>query len=115
MGDLGNSHALLFSSVPVGGNIQFQPGETLEVRYFSLDEIPEDLSFGHRKRIEDAVNGIGGSIAVIQEMNLPSGSKITREDIIKARKLPREERLAFYERTMKQAEMRVKIEVGENS
>jgi ADP-ribose pyrophosphatase YjhB (NUDIX family) len=57
IGAIPDTHAVLFRAEPVGGTIQTQPGETIDVRYFPLDEIPEDLSFGHRKRIEDTVMG----------------------------------------------------------
>lgn len=113
LGDLANTHAVLFSAIPLGGNIQTQVGETLDVRFYRFDEIPENLSFGHRQRIDDVISGIGGSVAVIQEMLLPIGGKISREDIIQARNMHREERLDFYQRTMGQAEIKMKTEVGE--
>jgi ADP-ribose pyrophosphatase YjhB (NUDIX family) len=111
MGDLGDAHAILFSAVPAGGALQCQPGETIDVRFFPVNELPEDLSFGHHRRIEDAVKGFGGSTAVSQEMILPADGKITREDIWASRKLPREERLEFYRRTMRKAEIRNKTEI----
>lgn len=114
LGDLGDTLVILFSGILIGGTIQTQPGETIDVRFFPIDELPENLSFGHRKRIEDALKGIGGSTAVTQEMILPEGGKITRQDIIAARKLPREARLEFYERTMKNARIINKTEVGGN-
>ena len=113
LGALPDTHAVLFTAIPTGGNIQTQPGETIDARFFSFDEIPDDLSFGHRQRIEDAMNGTGGSIVVTQEMLLPVGQKISPKDIIEARKLSRESRLEFYQQSIKQATIRAKTEVGE--
>src|SRR5574341_58002 len=44
-------HAILFAGRPIGGEIKTQPGETIEVAYFSSDELPEEIAFGHKKRI----------------------------------------------------------------
>jgi len=113
IGNLPDTHAVLFTAIPTGGNLQIQPGETIDVRFFAFDEIPDDLSFGHRKRIEDAIYGIGGSVVVTQEMILPPGQEISSNDIVAARKLSRESRLAFYQQTLKQASIRIKTDVGE--
>jgi ADP-ribose pyrophosphatase YjhB (NUDIX family) len=114
LGDLANAHAVLFSAKLIGGNIRPQTGETIDVHFYPFDEIPENLSFGHRKRIEDAKRGIGGSTVVTQEMVLPDDGKIKREDIIQARNLTREARLEFFQRTMGQAQIKQKTEVGES-
>ncbi len=107
-----SAHAVLFTAVPIGGEIQIQPGETIDVCYFTFDDIPDDLSFGHRKKIEDARNGIGGSIAITHEMVLPMGKKLNNKDIIEARKIPREARLELYQQVMKCAVFQVKIDVS---
>ena len=62
-------HAVLFAAKPVGGALKIQPGETIEVRYFPFEEIPDELLFGHRRRILDAIHEVSG-IAVKQELNL---------------------------------------------
>jgi 8-oxo-dGTP diphosphatase len=110
-GGLWNMHAVLFSAVPTGGRIQTQPGETIEVRYFPFDALPEDLSFGHKQRIDDAIAGIGGSVAVHQEMIVPPGYQISQNDIIEIRKQPRQSRLEFYRKTIGQARLRTTIDV----
>lgn len=111
-GDLGNTHAIVFFGAPIGGNLECQSGETIEVRYFPVEELPKDLSFGHRERIEDALYSSGESLVVIQEMSLPDEGKITREEIWEVRKLPREARQEFYQRTLKKAKIREEVEVG---
>ncbi len=68
--DKPSGHAVVFAAIPVGGEISCQPGETLEVRYFSLDDLPIALSFGHKRRIEDAVQGVGGPVISQRPENL---------------------------------------------
>ncbi len=114
IGALPDTHAALFTAVPTAGTLRPQPGETIEVRFFPFDEIPEDLSFGHGQRIQDAIRSAGSGLAVVQEMLLPDGVTISRDDIVAARKQTREMRIQFYQQTMKRATMRVVTEVGEN-
>ena len=73
-------HAVLFAAKPVGGELKIQPGETIEVRYFPFEEIPDELLFGHRRRILDAIHEVNG-IAVKQELNLMEESKPTRQEL----------------------------------
>ncbi len=112
IGALPDVHAVLFTATPIGASLQTQPGETIEVRYFPLDQIPDNLSFGHRKRIEDAIGGVGSGIAVTQELTLPLGQKITSHALAETRKLDRETRVEFYRQMMKQATLRVKTDIG---
>ena len=93
IGDLPDTHAVLFTATPIGGRLQTQPGGTIEVRFFPFNEIPEDLSIGHQKRIEDAIKGIGGGVAAVQVMTLPALQKIGHDDILEIRKQPRRARL----------------------
>ncbi len=78
--DTPTGHAVVFAARPTGGALTPQPGETLEVRYFDPAELPAELGFGHRRRIEDALRGVNGA-AVAQS---PAGG-------IKGKRIPREE------------------------
>ena len=99
-------HAVLFAAKPVGGALKIQPGETIEVRYFPFEELPDELLFGHRRRILDAIHEVSG-IAVKQELNLLEESKPTRQELYALRDqsgLPRQQfyrdrhvRAEFYE------------------
>jgi ADP-ribose pyrophosphatase YjhB (NUDIX family) len=105
-------HAVLFAAKPVGGALKIQPGETIEVRYFPFEEIPDELLFGHRRRILDAIHEVSG-IAVKQELNLLGESKPTRQELYALRDqsgLPRQQ---FYLDRIARAEFYEVMEVGE--
>src|ERR1041385_872783 len=63
-------HAVLFRARPIGGELKLQPGETIEVAYFPFDQIPDEMLYGHKQRIVDAINDVCG-VARKQELNLP--------------------------------------------
>jgi 8-oxo-dGTP diphosphatase len=82
--DVPSGHAVVFSAVPVSGELQTQPGETLEVQYFKTDDLPNELFFGHYRRIQDALQGISG--AVVQQLPQKSISrKSNREELYSLR------------------------------
>jgi len=78
--DKPSRHAVVFAAIPVGGEICCQPGETLEVRYFSFNDLPTALSFGHRRRIEDAAQGARGAV-ILQRPEKPLHRKSSREEL----------------------------------
>ena len=78
--DIPSLHAVVFAAIPVGGEIHVQPGETLEVRYFALKDLPTELSFGHIRRIRDAFHGISGAV-VLQRPEKPESRKTSREEL----------------------------------
>ena len=105
-------HAVLFAAKPVGGALKIQPGETIEVRYFPFEEIPDELLFGHRRRILDAIHEVSGT-AVKQELNLLEESKPTRQEFYALRDqsgLPRQQ---FYLDRIARAQFNEVVEVGE--
>jgi len=55
-------HNALFAAKPIGGTLTPQPGEVIDLRYFSPKEIGAlPLFADHQQRIGDAFKGIGGS------------------------------------------------------
>jgi ADP-ribose pyrophosphatase YjhB (NUDIX family) len=78
--DVPSLHAIVFAALPVRGEICTQPGETLEVRFFDFNELPCELSFGHRRRIEDAFQGVTGAV-VLQRPEEPATRKAGREEL----------------------------------
>jgi hypothetical protein len=104
-------HAILFAAEPVGGELKTQPGETIEVAYFSFDEIPDELLFGHKQRIEDAIYQITG-VAVKQEMNMPVNDRPSRKELYDLRDQSGLSRQEFYLNRISQAEIKEIVEVG---
>jgi ADP-ribose pyrophosphatase YjhB (NUDIX family) len=106
-----SAHAALFEARPIGGEIKIQPGETLEVRYFSREEIPEEMFFGHRKRIEDAFNQVHG-VSVRQQTRFPAGPSLTYQDLLESIResgMPPQE---FYMQMLRAAEIDEVVEIG---
>lgn len=104
-------HAILFAAEPVGGELKTQPGETIEVAYFPFDKIPDELLFGHRQRIDDAVQQVMG-IAVKQELNMPANERPSRKELYDLRDQSGLSRQEFYLNHISQAETKEIVEVG---
>ncbi len=75
-----SGHAVVFSAIPTGGEVRTQPGETIEVRYFEFNDLPVALSFGHKRRIQDAFSGEIGTV-VLQQPENPVTSSLSREEL----------------------------------
>lgn len=103
-------HAVLFAARPVGGELRLQPGETVEVKYFPFDAIPEDVLFGHKKRIEDAIQDVTG-IAVRQELHLSESKKPTRKELYEMRDNSGLARQQFYLERIGRAQIKEIVEV----
>jgi len=103
-------HAVLFAARPIGGELKVQPGETVEVAYFPFDGIPNEILFGHQKRIEDAINDVNGT-AVRQELNMDDEGKPTRKELYALRDQSELSRQEFYLKRIAQAEIREIVEV----
>ena len=103
-------HAVLFAAKPVGGELKVQPGETVEVAYFRFDDIPDEVLFGHKKRILDAINDVRG-IAVRQELDLPGESKPTWKERYALRDESGLTRQQFYLERIARAQVREVVEV----
>jgi ADP-ribose pyrophosphatase YjhB (NUDIX family) len=103
-------HAVLFAAKPVGGGLKTQPGETIEVAYFSFDELPDEMLFGHKKRIIDAIHPASG-IAVKQELNILTNSRVSRKELYDLRDQSGLSRQEFYLNFISQAETKEVVEV----
>jgi ADP-ribose pyrophosphatase YjhB (NUDIX family) len=75
------AHSVLFLATPVHGDLRLCPGETIEVNYFAFDQIPPDLIPWHRQQIQDAFDGLGGSVACRQDALWPFEPGTTRLEI----------------------------------
>lgn len=113
LGGMPDVHAVLYAGRPVGGELKTQPGETIDVAYFPFDELPDDIAFGHRKRIYDAVHEVNG-ISVRQELH--TGEEIlSRKELYAKRDPSGLTRMEFYLQQIRQAEIIEKVEVQNRS
>jgi len=80
-----NSHVVLFTANPVGGELRPQPGESINLRYYELDDLPSDLLAGHLRRLKDVQAGVGGAVARFGERSWPYFPQITIQDIYELR------------------------------
>lgn len=110
-GGMHDVHAVLYTAKPLGGELKTQPHETIEVDYFPFDELPDEMLFGHKKRIQDAFHTTG-SVSVRQELKITDPRNYTRAEIYQARDRSGLTRQQFYLQRLKQAEIIEKVEVG---
>ncbi len=113
LGSWSLGYMILFAAKPVGGEIKCQVGETIAVEWFDFDKLPNPLSAGHKRRIEDAISDVTG-VAVLQEINLPAlPEKITREELYELRDKSGLSRQDFYLKIFELAEIKETVEVNE--
>jgi len=110
-GGLSDVHAVLYAAKPVGGELKTQPNETIEVKYFSFDQLPEELLFGHKKRISDAINHTDG-VSVRQEIKTDDPKRYTRRELYETRDRSGLSRRQFYLQRMAASEINEIVEVG---
>jgi len=104
-------HSVLFRATPIGGELRLQAGETVEVAYFPFDDLPEEILFGHRKRITDAIANVTG-VAMKQELNLPGENQPTRKELYALRDQSGLSRQRFYMERIARAKIHEVVEVG---
>ncbi|MBB30616.1 MAG: hypothetical protein CME25_17140 [Gemmatimonadetes bacterium] len=80
----GGDHDIVFSAIPVGGELRPQAEEVIDITYSSPGNLPEPLVWWHRQRIDDAVNSIG-SPAWSQDAVWPLSGVTSREELYKMR------------------------------
>ena len=112
-GGMHDVHAVLYAARPVGGELKLQPGETVEVAYFPFDKLPDELLFGHKKRISDAINHTKG-VSVRQEARIRDTKNYTRKEIYEARDRSGLTRQQFYLQRLEGAYINEVVEVGES-
>jgi ADP-ribose pyrophosphatase YjhB (NUDIX family) len=105
------SHSILFAARPVGGTLQPQVNETLDLAYFAPDELPEFTMWWHHQPIHAALNGIQG---VVWQTNIAVAKPFqTREELYQFRDSSGLTRQEFYRYYFKEPESQAHIqEVG---
>jgi len=109
-GGMHDVHAVLYAARPIGGELRTQPNEVIEIAYFPFEQLPDEMLFGHKKRIRDAINQISG-VSVRQEINI-QGPKYTRKELYEMRDHSGLTRQQFYLQRIEQAKIIEKVEVG---
>lgn len=104
-------HAVLYVAKPIGEGLKTQPNETIEVAFFPFDQLPDDLLFGHRKGITDAINHTNG-VSVQQEIKTKDPKQYTRKELYEARDRSGLSRQRFYLQRLAESEIKEVVEVG---
>jgi ADP-ribose pyrophosphatase YjhB (NUDIX family) len=105
-------HAVLYAAKPIGGELKTQPNETIEVAYFPFDGLPDEMLFGHKKRISDAINNRNG-VSVRQEIKMQDATNYTRKELYEVRDRSGLTRQQFYLERLENAKINEVVEVGE--
>jgi ADP-ribose pyrophosphatase YjhB (NUDIX family) len=112
LGDWSPGYMVLFAAKPIGGEIKCQAGETIAVEWFPFDEIPDSLSMGHRRRIQDAIDGVIGTVVLQEVKSVKMSNKITQRELYELRDKSGLSRQEFYLHMVENAEIKEVVEVG---
>ncbi len=55
-------HIAIFAAKIIGGELNLQPAEVLDARFFAADELPDEMVLGGQQQALDALNGITGAV-----------------------------------------------------
>jgi ADP-ribose pyrophosphatase YjhB (NUDIX family) len=111
-----DGHITLFAARAVGGELRTQPGETIEVRFFDPQALPDDLVPLAERRIRDALDGTGGSTAWALHQNWPFRAEIDREALYRLQAESGLSRKEFHRRTIGYAgPLGERLEIGGES
>jgi len=110
LGGMPDVHAVLYEARPSGGELRLQPGETIELKYFAFDELPDEIAFAHKKRIADAFSGKSG-ISVKQELKTIYEVVTDRDKLYTLRDQSGLSRQQFYLERIEGSETKETVEV----
>jgi ADP-ribose pyrophosphatase YjhB (NUDIX family) len=85
IGAVPDIHAVHFSASPIRGELRTQPGETIEVRYFPIDNLPTQMVFGHKRRIIDSTSDPNKGKVVVQRFRNDDAEPISIEELLRLR------------------------------
>lgn len=105
----GDVHGVLFTAKPIGGELKTQPGETIALDYFGVNNLPEPLLFGYRQRIEDAMNNVGGAVSWKQIVSPTIDGITNRQELYDIRDKSSLSRQEFYKQAFKPLEPKDEI------
>jgi ADP-ribose pyrophosphatase YjhB (NUDIX family) len=111
LGNWSPGYRVVFAAKHIGGEIKCQEGETIDVKWFAFDEVPNPLSAGQKRRIEDAISGVTG-VTVLQEFKVQAmPEELTRKELYELRDksgLPRQD---FYLKMLEDSKSEETVEV----
>ena len=96
IGTIPDIHVVHFKAIPIGGEINTQAGETVDVRYFPYDALPNEMIFGHKRRILDSIGDPLVGKLVVHRFDNSIGGPITREELYRLRDESGMSRSDFY-------------------
>jgi ADP-ribose pyrophosphatase YjhB (NUDIX family) len=99
----------LFTAEIVGGELRPQAGEVIDMQFFPLDALPEDLLAGHRQRLADVAAGCGGSMVRTEYIDYPFPPEVDRWAVYRLRDESGMDRRAFYYQHFSEGEMTVDV------
>ena len=79
IGSWSDWHIASFAARVAGGELRLQVNEVIDMRYFAPDVLPDDMFWWHRRHILDFFDGVGGSAAWRQEIDVQSGASSRAE------------------------------------
>ncbi|MYA24454.1 MAG: NUDIX domain-containing protein [Gemmatimonadetes bacterium] len=77
----GGDNVVLFAATPTTGELNPQENEVLDLGFFDPEQLPEPLAWWHKRRILDVFDGVGGSVARLQDMVWPFDPDWTRDKV----------------------------------
>jgi ADP-ribose pyrophosphatase YjhB (NUDIX family) len=72
-------HTILLKGNPVGGELQANSKEILEIRFFHRNELPEYMFWWHKQQISDTYGSVGGSVVCTHRIVPPINVGSRRE------------------------------------
>lgn len=90
-----NTSNVVFAAEIVAGYLRSDGSETLKVEFFPRGHLPDQLIAWVRSEVEDALAGIGGSIARTQDVSWPDGNP-SRAELYARRDNPGLSRLDYF-------------------
>jgi ADP-ribose pyrophosphatase YjhB (NUDIX family) len=94
---LGGYHTLaLFAAEQMSGSLRPDPVEVIELAWFGEGELPADLLWGQRERLDDALAGTGGSIVRTTDYVRPEYWPTRRDALYEQRDASGLSRLEYY-------------------
>lgn len=100
-------HIVLFAARPIGGHLQPQASEVIDLGYFDPHQLPDPLMWWHRQRIADAAGNISG--VAWAQYAWPFEQEMTRRGIYQLRDRSGLTRQEFYRRYFERPSKKVEI------